>query len=217
LRKYNWQVDIACFQLISDNVNYAEYQYECPTAIFHYQIINVGNDARVLSAILGREQSLLTSGFERIVALRDMYSEVYKKITSRIDNTITQSIIEATKEQLDKASKPNIIHFNYAIMEIEAWFLGIEKLLERIDGRLTSTFIKRNLSLDLITVDPESEFFCPAKILGDIYNLVHLSYDKSKSVIESLVSCITIDDYETLHRSSKCGSFNPFYDSLTIL
>lgn len=214
LRKYNYEVSFDCYAPHKEgNFKPAEYHYENPNAKTYYQIFNVGNDQRVLSAILEREASLFSNGFEKVIGLRDMYSSVYKEISPVIDDKINADIIKTDKESTEKRStNSKKINLCYAIMEIESWFLALHHIFQKIHNDLTIEFIKEKLKIDLSNVNPETEFFHPANTIKEIYGLVALRYDKSKGDIESFCSHLKNEDFSNLYSSPKCSSFNIFHD-----
>lgn len=75
-----WEnVSFKCFDLYSRQMIQTAYNYPNDNAEILFLIINVGNDETVLSAIKDRENDLINKGYEKIIALRDMYSENYLK------------------------------------------------------------------------------------------------------------------------------------------
>jgi hypothetical protein len=102
----------------------------------------------------------------------------------------------------------------YAIMEIEAWVLGMSDVPERLDVRLKADAINKSLGFDLNKIDPETTFFHPARILNDIYHIAGLSYEKQKADIEVLAKVLICEDYDKLYRSEKCNAFKSFYEEL---
>lgn len=105
------------------------------------------------------------------------------------------------------------VDFHFAIMEIEAWFLGMDGFMDRLDSRLTRDFVIKNLNINLDD-DPENTIFHPAAELGKIYALVDKQYDKHKSDISSIMSLLTNDDFLRLINSGKCNTFKMFAESL---
>jgi hypothetical protein len=144
-----------------------------------------------------------------------MYSKAYRDESSQIDHEITQRFIDGHNEMIRSQSQcPEKIIMRFAIMEIEAWFLGMYQIFERIDGCLTVEYIKAQTGIDLKNVNPETEFFHPANQMEAIYNIAGLSYDKSKEIIEAIANCLTQEDYTDLLNSGKCHSFHQFYQAL---
>lgn len=202
-----------CFELNSDRLLPVPHKYHSPSALIHYQIINVGTDERVLSAIIERHEKFTSRGFE-VIGLRDMYSAEYKKKSSQIDQRTNDFILNATSNIIRALSNADKIHFFFAIMELESWLLGVYRNFERIDASLTVENIRDNLGFDLQIIDPETTFFQPAIQLKQVLSLANISYDKHKSNMESIVSNITFDDLKHLVDSTRCRSFASFFSEL---
>ena len=209
-------IEIECRNLLEDwNTAKAEYDFVTPDAKYCFYILNVGNDERVLGAILEQETFLYKNGYHKIIGLRDMYGKKYRDKSKQIDVTINQKFIAGTQLSInEKAQQSSIIAFHYAIMEVEAWFLALPELLIGIDKNLTPSFILENLDIDLHQIDPETTFFHPAKTLNEIFKLIGRSYDKKKGTINELATLYCKDDYLLLGMSKKCKSFVDFYNSI---
>ncbi len=216
-RKFDYIVSIECRTLFKNGeIRKAPYDFDNPNAEFHFQIINVGNDNAVLSRILKRERFMWSAGYERIIGLRDMYSKDYQDKSSKIDQKINQRFIDEADKTIksSKSQYPEKIIMCFAIMEIEAWFLGMYQIFEKLDIRLTSEYIKTHTGIDLENIDPETGFFHPAKQMEEIFKVVGLNYDKHKGDIEAIASCLTQENYKNLLNSDKCHSFHQFYKAL---
>jgi hypothetical protein len=216
LREFEYSVNIECRTLFKpDKFNKTPYDYNSPDAEFHFQIVNVGNDNAVLQRILKREKYMWNAGYEKIIGLRDMYSEAYREESQKIDNAVTQRFIEGSRKTIQERSQsPEKILMCFAIMEVEAWFLAMYKVFEKLDSRLTVDYIKEQIAIDLEHVDPETEFFHPADQMEAIYQLAGMRYDKHKGDIEAIVSYLAKYDYQNLLESDKCNAFNRFYNTL---
>jgi hypothetical protein len=222
LRYFEYQdISLQCFTLFSKgDMEYAPYDYNFPPseAGFYFQIINTGSDKAVLPNLLKREKSLWKSGFYRIIGFRDMYSEDYLKIVKKIrvinPSTSSQFIAEHQEEIRSSADRPSDIFFRFAIMETEAWLLALQQVFENIDTRLTATFIQRNLGFDLNSIDPEAEFFHPANVVEQIFELIGRTYRKKEGDIETVVSSLAKADYQHLLSSNKCDSFRRFFETI---
>ncbi len=217
LRMYNYQhIGINCYSLVSNDLINAPYEFGSTGEPNYYMIINVGNDNSVLSKILSRADGLSKKGYDKIIGLRDVYGDVYRK-HNKGQRSINQNIIskmrDVAQEQINNTDYSNYIKLFFAIMEVEAWFLGFGKF-EGVDASLSTDFIKTNLKYDLDNCDPETTYYHPARVIGDIYNLAGAKYDKHNSDVSSLVSNLTEEDYHNLMNSSKCSSFALFAQEL---
>jgi hypothetical protein len=216
LKSYAYQdISIECYTLFrDDSFNTTEYPYRDENASNFFQIINVGNDNAVLTRLLNREEYLWNVGFQRIIGLRDMYSKNYREdiaVSGVIDKQLNIDTIEAVDKTLQsKAKQPSKIDFCFAIMESESWILGFHNCFEKMNPQLTSAYIKEQLGFDLATIDPETTFFHPAKIMEKIYTLAGQNYNKSKGNTEAIMSVLENRDFSNLSNSGKCQSFRAF-------
>lgn len=216
LKMFSYQnVSLECYTLFTDsNFNTTEYAYPNTEANYYFQIINVGNDTSVITRMIHRQQRLLNSGFSKIIGLRDMYSRDYRRysIGSKIDPELNKKFISAHRKQITEDN----VCFVFAIMEIEAWILGFRCIYETLGEDFTRDYIKNQLGFDLITDDPETEFYHPAEQLAALLNLASKKYAKRKSDVNSLVSSINKADYIELLASKKCDSFREFCSFLPL-
>lgn len=195
-----------CLELRSEILQTIPYKHTPPNALIHYQIINVGTDEKVLSAIIERHEKFESAGYE-IIGLRDMYSAAYKKKSTQIEDGLNQYFIKKTKEAIDALNKAELIRFFFAIMEIEAWLLGFHENISRLNDDLTPENILSKTGINIQIVDPEITFFQPASQLRQILNIAEINYGKHKEDIERIVSGITLKDIETLIKENRCNSF----------
>lgn len=218
LKMYEYQnIWVECFTLFTDgNFNETEYSVINEEAAFLYQIINVGNDNAVLTRLLKREKYLWSMGFHLIFAVRDMYSKKYREKvkTAQINHEINQRFIEDTNEEIQyTALQPQNIHFCYAIMEVEAWILGLKNCFTHLDAQLQSGYIAEKLGYNLDQLDPEVTFFHPASNMEEIYKLVGKTYNKSKGDINAIMGNLQKQHFIDLAESSKCSSFKNLHST----
>lgn len=94
--EYN-NIEIVCLRLVTDsNTQRAEHDFPYSLASYHFQIINVGNDKSVLSAIFKRKKYLVENNFSKIIGLRDMYSKEYKELSQIIEENLNNRFIKET-------------------------------------------------------------------------------------------------------------------------
>ena len=215
---YNYDsslLGIECFSLRSDRFHSVPYPFGNRESCNYYQIVNVGNDRSVLSKMLKEGPRLQNAGFHQIIGLSDMYSDRYHEQTRerRIDIAINQRFIKERHEQLKKSLQKDLLSYHFAIMEVEAWILGMYQFFQRVDPGLTPHFIMSQLQID-ITSDPEISFYHPAKVLADIYHLADRQYDKHLDEISAITSQFSKEDYLSLLDSGKCNSFKEFVEDL---
>lgn len=215
LRQFNYAVEIQCRTLFSDGkFSSAEYDFQCPNASLLFQIINVGNDNAVISRMLKREEHLWETGFSSIICLRDMYCRAYREESTTISQELNKKFINGANETLKHAKRPEQIDFVFAIMEVEAWFLGLPTIFTSMNPTLTCEYINQELGVNLSVIDPESAVFHPADLVRRIYALVGSNYSKHKSDIEAIAAFLTVQNIEVLCLSQKCSSLGTFLDCI---
>ena len=191
--------------------------YHSPDPDIHFTIIDSRNDEGVLTALKDRERGLLKKGFEKIIGLRDMYSENYRKRAgSNINEQVANAFINEWERGIQEMSDPLKIKIHVSIMELEAWFLGMYSILERINAKLSVDYILERLGFDLRIVDPQKEFFHPTVNLNQVLDLVKLKYDKSRDHVEGICSQIKPEDFNEAFENGRCSCFKDFYDELLI-
>jgi hypothetical protein len=109
LKWFEWQVDLECTKLTRyGDFEYAEYNFPNATAEQHFQIIDVGNDTSVLTKILKYEKRMRELGYDKLIGLRDMYSEIYKMRSNTYDKSLVEEFISASSEEIKyRASEPD--------------------------------------------------------------------------------------------------------------
>ncbi|MCR4915646.1 MAG: hypothetical protein K6A96_07830 [Prevotella sp.] len=208
-------IGFSCFNLQNNEYRDVAYQYGDEDSENYFMLVNVGNDNSVLSKILSRLTFLYRQGYQLVIGLRDMYSAQYIKDAGghTIDEAVCQNHSDAVREVLMNISHGEIVDFHFAIMEVEAWLLGMHDYLLSIDERLTIEFIKESTGVDLDN-DPEKTIVHPAMELNRIYGLVGKKYDKHLSDISSIMTKLKNRDFVNLIESGKCSTFKLFVESL---
>ena len=208
-------IGFACYNLQNNEFRDSAYQYGDEDSENYFMLVNVGNDNSVLSKILSRLTCLVNQGYQLVIGLRDMYSKQYVQDAGGhvIDEEVTQKHIDAVRDVLKSAANGDKVDFHFAIMEVEAWLLGMYDYLLSFDKRLTSDYIKESIGIDL-DADPEKTIVHPALELDRIYGLAGKQYDKHLSDIETIMSILTTDDFYKLIESGKCNTFKKFVESL---
>jgi hypothetical protein len=219
-KKYTYEVDILCLELYKNSFQTVPYENKNPNSKQYYQIHNIGNDKRVLSAIIEREKSFWEAGFIKLIGLRDMYSKEYKDANSpsqEINSILNIKVIEETKKIVDASTnKPNKIKVCFSVMEIEAWFLGMYKFFERYNPKYSAENINAALGVDISKIDPEKTFFHPSLVLDKVFSIDGKRYKKRESNVEAILNQLQNEDFEELYSSPKCSSFIIFHDELIV-
>ena len=214
--EFGWdKISIRCISLGGNKSNLAGLNLENTHSDVLFQIIDVGSDEPVLSAIKEREVDLFKGGFEKIFGLRDMYSENYlERAGRRIVPAIINQFIGNAKSTIQEMSSPNKIFFHFAIMEVEAWFLAMWAVFRRIDAILTVQYIEEKLKFRLDQVDPQVQFVNPAREVERILGLIGRKYDKKRGAVELICKKIEHSDVQAMLASERCQSFKGFYSDI---
>ncbi len=211
-----WEnISFECFKLYGDRTDRDAFNYPNENAEIYFMILNIGNDEKVLTAVKEREKGLIKKGYDKIIALRDMYSHEYSKRSNGvIDTDVTRRFIDGAKMTIGNMSDPSKIKIHFAIMELEAWFLGMYNIFERLNSTLNIDYIEKELGFNLSSIDPQTEFFKPAHIVNKIFQLVGVQYTKSEHDVESICSTINTTDFYNVFDNGKCISLKYFYDEI---
>jgi len=205
------KLSFKCTKLCAQSFIDVPYDYSCPEPEIHFLLINVQNDERVISAIKDREKGLIERGYEKIIGLRDMYSQAYdKRSHGVIDDNVSRQFIEAAESTIRAMQYSARIKLYFSIMEIEAWFLSMYNIFKRYDSGLSAENIKRKLSFDLRRIDPEKEFFRPSNEVKAVYSLIGLKYDKKSGDIERIARKMDCQDFLDALDGGRCKCFDLF-------
>lgn len=206
IKWYDWDINkvgLACYKLHAGNEYEPPYQHGTVDSENYFQIFNVGNDSSVLSVMLDRADRLHNAGYSLVVGLRDMFSKVYHQKTFQknneriIDPELNERFIQSAKEEIEASSKPLELQMHYAIMEVEAWLLGMPKFMEHLQD----------------INDPETDTYHPAEKLKELMEAMGSGYDKHSKDVESIIGNLDKKDYLTLYESGRCQSFRKFVDA----
>lgn len=169
-------------------------------------IYEVSGGERVVSALLERAERMVSEGYNKLIALRDLYPMPRQDMGA---------VIRATQAEFDKRTYQNKLAHVLAIMETEAWFLADHNLFARINPILTPEYIQQETNLDLVNGDPEN-FNKPSADIDKIYRLIQERYRKRERQTHRIVHNI---DYAYLcslkdSEPTKIGSFFYFLKCL---
>lgn len=207
IKWYDWdgsKVGLTCYKLHAGNEYDAPYPYGTADSENYFQIFNVGNDNSVLSVMLDRADWLHKAGYTLVVGLRDMFSKVYHQKTFQknnervIDPELNEKFIQSAKETIAASSKSLELQMHFAIMEVEAWLLGMPRFMEFLQD----------------INDPETDIYHPAEKLKELMEAMGSGYDKHSKDIESIIGDLEKKDYLALYESGICQSFRKFVNVL---
>lgn len=213
------KLSFECWELLAHKLHPAPYSYPNPpnpNAEIFFMIVNVHGDEGVISSIRERERNLIEKGqYEKIIGLRDMYSEAYDKLARGVINdSISKQFIQSHNLIIKKMNYHDKIRLYFAIMEIEAWILGMYNIFQRIDKTLTVDYIKQKLDIDLKAIDPQKAFYKPSEQLNSILLLCDGQYSKKRSEVEDICCKIEPTDFENARENSRCKCFDEFYHEI---
>ena len=164
---------------------------ECPSVekIFSYTCSNA-------------ENLIKRNSYDKVIALRDL---IPAKLRDK------NEIIDAMNKALQNVPCNESIKALLAVMETEAWFICDPALFQRMDNRLTTDFIRRNLKYDLINTDPES-YDNPHEVIDKILRLIGARYRKHLDEVERIVQ--NLDCTKLMTTQDKIESFRIFLSEL---
>lgn len=209
----NWSLfRVECLNLAPKDAADDLYNYGADDAPDYYLIYDSCSDTAVSSDIKNRIDNHLKAGFDKVIGLRDVYSENYKELyQQKFDRHTIDIFIKDMRDALSQYTNEKTTRLCFAIMEIEAWFLAIGDVFHRIDSRLDYDWLCNNVNIDL-SKDPETDYYHPYSKLEDIYSSISKPYGKHWERIKEIIFKLKQSDFDYLYNSGKCNSFKEFYD-----
>ena len=166
----------------------------------YYQLVCAGGDSSVISAIIERYKGHIDAGFEIVVGLKDVYGRAYTRLAGHVyDREKVNRLISIQKSQLPADNKAALC---FAIMEVEAWILGMKSFFEREYPNVC-------LSED---IDPETTYVHPYEVIHAAFNSVGVRFEKHWGDILSVMNRMTKEDFDFLFSNPCCASFKVFYE-----
>ena len=164
----NSRLSFECVKLYEERMQKVKHsKFSSPNADYYFLIVDVGNDSRVTSAIKERANNLIRNGYSKVLGIRDMYCQEYdQRSPNKINEDISKQFIDASLKIINNMGNSQDIIIIFSIMELEAWFLGMYNIFEKIDARLSIDFIENKLNYNLKDIDPQNIFYRPSKELG---------------------------------------------------
>ena len=215
--KYGWdwtKVQIECLNLTPADAAKDLRDIGIDEAPDYFLIYDSGSDTSVVSDIRGKFKGHMDQGFDKVVGLRDVYSESYIDLYGRsLDQQNIVNFIKDIQEPLAELDKTGFIRVRFAVMETEAWMLALNGVFHKIDNSLNAGGLLSNVGFD-VNCDPQLVFFRPYTKLEEIFKSIGRSYSKHWREIKEIIFKLTWTDFETLYNSGKCQSFKEFYDSV---
>jgi hypothetical protein len=215
--KYQWdwtKVQIECLNLDPQNAANDLRDFGSNDAPDYFLIYDSGSDTSVVSDIRVKFQGHMDQGFDRVVGLRDVYSESYIDLYGRrLDQQKIVDFIKDIQEPFEELDKTGFIRVRFAVMETEAWLLALSDVYQKIDNSLDADGLVSKAGVD-INNDPQTTYFHPYAKLEEIFKSIGKSYSKHWCEIKEVVFKLKWGDFESLYNSGKCQSFREFYDAV---
>jgi hypothetical protein len=205
------ELSFECLSLYADQLQKVPFSYKGGNAKLHFMIVDVRGDTKVLSAIKEREKNLIGEGYEKIIGLRDLYSQTYQDLSPDvIDEETSRKIIDGSKSTIVQMTNPDKIELHFCIMELEAWFLSMYNLFKKMDDQLSADYIDANLGFNLKNLDPQREFYKPSTQLDMVFRLFRGRYTKSYNNLESICSKMESSDLVEANENGRCQALKAF-------
>jgi hypothetical protein len=215
--KYHWdwtKVQINCLNLTPQDAANELMDIGLDDAPDYFLIYDSGSDTSVVSDIRSKFQGHLEQGFDKVVGLRDVYSESYINLYGRHLNQ--QNIVDFIKdiqEPLAELDKTGFVRVRFAVMETEAWLLALSGVFQKIDKSLDAEGLITKAGFD-VNSDPQAVYFHPYTKLEDIFKSIGKNYSKHWHEIKEIIFKLNLADFESLYNSGKCQSYKDFFDSV---
>ena len=169
---------------------------------YYVLLYDCGGETNVKSYMLAHRQKLLSSGYQMVLGLRDVYPNFGREDVGKL--------IRGLNYQLPQ--KRARTHIHLAVMETEAWFLGEFHHLKKISGKLSPEYIEQHLGFNPRTENMEERDH-PASDLKAVYHLVGHDYTKKRDRLNAVVSKLDFN-YFTHGLTDRMPSLGKFVNDL---
>jgi hypothetical protein len=153
--------------------------------IYYILIYNCTGDSNVKSYILDHRESLIKSGYIKIIGLRDIYPDFKREDIFKLEQWLNYGLPQ----------KDLPIKIVLSIMEIESWFLAEEKHYLKINETLDLNYICNNFNFNP-SEDDTQLIDEAAKKLDQIYQNVGEVYNKDIDKINKTINAL---DYANVY------------------
>ena len=189
--------------------------YGDATAPDYFLIYDSCSDESVSSDIRDRYEGHRKEGFDKVIGLRDIYSERYIELFGRkhLVRKEVEVFVKEMRQAVINDENHELVRLQFAIMEIEAWMLAISDVFAQIDNRINAQWLAERVQFD-VNADTETTLIHPYAKLLDIYRSISRTYGKHWSEIKEIMFKLKQKDFDRLYNSGRCNSFKEFMDVL---
>jgi hypothetical protein len=171
-----------------------------------------GGDAAIPSFIAKNRGALIRNNFESLILVRDYFPE-NRPPTSLCKRDVCRSILGNIPSDI-RGKYSNNIFINLSVEEIEAWFFADRCLFQRLESKLTESYINSRYD-DILTINPELIRHPSTKLKEIIrHEIPGLRYRKTESEIHAIVSRVDIPTCLNMMNGSFIQSFFRFVNFL---
>ena len=213
--KWNWiDFRLECLHLEPEKAGDDLRDYGDKNSENYYLIYDSCSDGSVSSVMLQRFEGHRQNGYDKVVGLRDVFSDRYFDIYGR--NTIKQNVDRFIKDMQDallEYDNSGFVNLRFAVMETEAWLLAMSDVFSRIDKRIDVKWLLDKVEIN-VADNPEDAYVHPYSNLEDIYKSISRTYSKHWQEIKEIVFKLNWNDFVILYQSGKCNSFRVFFDTI---
>lgn len=215
--KYQWDwtaFRLECLHLEPEKAGDDLRDYGDEESENYYLIYDSCSHDAVSSNILSRFEDHRQSGFDRVVGLRDIYSDRYFELYGRTtERQSVERFINDMRDAVREKDPQGFIKLRFAIMETETWILAMYGVFSRIDPKVDANWLMDKVGINVLD-DPETSIVHPFGKLEAIYTSISRTYSKHWPEIKEIVFKLTWNDFDNLYHSGKCNSFKEFYDAI---
>ena len=169
---------------------------------YYVLVYDCGGETNVKSYLMAHRQKLVSSGYQMILGLRDVYPNFEREDVGKLRRGLNHHLHQ-------KGARTRI---HLAIMETEAWFLGEYHHLKKVSRKLSPEFIEKHLGFNPRT-EPMEERDQPAEDMKAVYRLVGHDYTKKRDRLNAVVSKLDFN-YFTHGLSDRMSGLKEFVSEL---
>jgi hypothetical protein len=146
---------------------------------YYVLVYDCGGETNVKGYLMAQRHSLVASGYQMILGLRDVYPNFKREDLRKLNRGLNRQLPQ------DGART----HIHLAVMETEAWFLGEWRHLLKVSRRLSPEFIQKHLGFNPRTENMENRDR-PSDDMKAVYQLAGHDYTKKRDRLNAVVSKI---------------------------